>query len=84
MMDKYQNFLGMFKNSAGHYCSKRTITFLGVMIGYLIAIFVILYGMFGVIASPSVVTTVTISIAGAPFVALAAAIFGRRNKNDNT
>ena len=74
---------GYLRDNLGNKSAKRLIASWGLIIGYVIAMIVILYGLNNVIASPDVVKDVTIAIAGAPFLTLISTMFEKRSKNKN-
>lgn len=64
--------------------SRKKIALAAAMAGFVVAILVVIVGIFKEIKSPSVVTDITISIVGAPFLMLISSYFGRGNKNVKT
>lgn len=73
-IDTFRKFMN------GNKGSKRFIATWGAITGYLLAILVVTYGLSHTISSPSVVTDITISIVGAPFLALVATVFEKPKK----
>ena len=76
---------GYLRDSFGNKSSKRLIAVIGSIIGYIVSIIVVLYGLGHVIGSPSTVNVITTTIVGAPFLALIATVFERKagDKIDN-
>ena len=73
-----------YEDINGDTSHKRIIAMGGTVLGYLVAISVVVYGMFNTIASPSTVTDIVIAIVGAPFIALVATVFEKKGaKNDD-
>jgi high-affinity Fe2+/Pb2+ permease len=73
--------VGFMRDRWGNKSSKRLVALIGSIIGYLLAMVVIVYGLQHVIASPSVVSEVLISIVGAPFLTLVATIWENKRKD---
>ncbi len=63
--------------SQGH---SRFIVMWGVLIGYAIAVLVVVCALIYSIPSPSVVTTITVSVICAPALALIANVFNKHKK----
>ena len=86
MQDKRKN--GHFKwyqDINGDISHGNIITMYGAVIGYLIVIAVVLYGLRHVISSPDVVSRLCEVILGAPFVGIIADAFKKvRGRNVNT
>lgn len=69
-----------YEDINGDTSHKRIIAMIGAILGYIMAIIIVLYGLGHVISSPSVVTDITISIVGAPFIALVTTVFEKVRK----
>lgn len=73
---------GYLHDKFGNKSSKRLIATWGALIGYLLAIVVVIYGLNHQIQSQTVVTNVLETIVGVPFLTLVSTVFEKRRKND--
>jgi hypothetical protein len=64
--------------------SRKKVALAAAIVGFTVAILVVIVGIFKEIKSPSVVIDITISIVGAPFLMFISSYFGRRNKDVKT
>lgn len=67
------------RNSDGAI-SRKKVALVGAIAGFIIAILVVIAGIFIEIKSPSVVETITVSVIGAPYLTFITSYFERSKK----
>jgi RsiW-degrading membrane proteinase PrsW (M82 family) len=73
----------MISNFFNELIKKRMTAFVVVItaiLGYGVAIFVVMIALFHVVASPSVVNTIIVSVVAAPILSLIAHVYNKKGK----
>jgi hypothetical protein len=75
------NGYGFLHDSCGNKSSKRLVALVGAVVGYGLALVVVIYGLNHEIQSSSVVIAIMETIVGAPFITLVSTVFEKRSKD---